>query len=171
MNSLTNLDAAALAIMALAMARGAYIGMIRESLSIASLAAACVAVRFGRVPIAEWIVDVSKGEIGNTIAPWIAGSLIVIATVGVIGITGRILKRGVQVIGLGWADRMGGGILGIAEGGLIAALIVSFMMFVLGQDHPSVRNSQSVEAVGILQKYVSRNVGDFELPDVAAQPR
>lgn len=171
MDSITTLDAAAITIIVLGMARGAYIGMIRESLSIASLAVACIAVRFGRIPVAEWITSVTHGEIGDAIAPWIAGTFLVVFTITVIGLLGRALKRGVQVVGLGWADRLGGTALGTAEGGLIAALLVTLVMFILSAEHPVIRKSQSVEAVEVLQQYVSRNVGEFKLPDVAAEPR
>jgi membrane protein required for colicin V production len=170
MESLTPLDAGVILIMLIGMARGAYIGMIRESLSIASLALACFAVKFGRVPLGDWMTEITKGEVGSVLAPWLAGTTIVILTILLIGIVARVLKRSVQFVGLGWADRIGGGALGMAEGGLVAALVVAGVLLALGNEHPMMYKSQSVEAVGVLQRYVAKNIGTIELPDVAAEP-
>lgn len=170
MDSLTPLDGGVLIIVLLGMLRGAYIGMIRESFSIASLAVAVLAVKFGKEPASEWLQGVTNGQLGPDLAPWVAGILIVVVTIVTIAIIARALRRGVQVVGLGWVDRLGGGALGVAEGGLVAAIVVSLVIFALGEGHALLNKSQSVEAVETLQQFVSHEL-DIKLPDVAAEPR
>jgi membrane protein required for colicin V production len=116
---------------------------------------------------------VTGGEIGAGAAPFITGAVILVATIGLVGFLGRYLKRGAKAVGLGWADRIGGGALGFAEGALVATLLVSGATLVFGRDHESIEQSRSVEAVEKLQEYVSTNYGDEldQLPDVAAPLR
>ena len=172
-DSITILDGLVLALMLIAIARGAFIGMIRESFSIAAVGVTCIALRYGNEPAANALVDVTGGEIGAGAAPFITGAVILVATIGLVGFLGRYLKRGAAAVGLGWADRLGGGALGFAEGALVATLLVSGATLVFGRDHESIEQSRSVEAVEKLQEYVSTNYGDEldQLPDVAAPLR
>ena len=52
--SITPLDGTVLFVMLVAIARGGYIGMIRESFSIAAVGASCIALRFGNVGVLPW---------------------------------------------------------------------------------------------------------------------
>lgn len=175
MNSetVTVLDGFCLFVLIVALARGAFIGMIRESFSIGSVAISCIALRLGNAPLATWLTEITGGEIGTGAAPFISGAFILIATVALVGFAGRYLKRGAQAVGLGWADRLGGGVLGLAEGALVATLVVMGATLVLGRDHDSIDKSRSVAAVDVLQEYVSTNYPDQldRLPTVAAPPR
>ena len=56
--------------------------------------------------LTEWT---GGGLVGKT-ATWIAGVLLVVATILACGAIARLMKKGVQFAGLGWADRLGGGI-------------------------------------------------------------
>jgi uncharacterized membrane protein required for colicin V production len=163
--SLTPLDAAVLAILLVAIARGFLIGLIREGFSIAALGAACVAVGYGTAPAARWLQDATRGEIGGVAAPWIAGAVIGVLSIAVVTFAGRILRRGARMAGLGWADRMGGGVLGAAEGALVGALAVLVVTWIVGRDHPVVAGSRSLETVEELQAYLDQQ---DELPAVAA---
>lgn len=167
---ITLLDGLVLAVMLIAIARGAFIGMIRESFSIAAVGMTCIALRYGNEPAANALVDVTKGEIGAGAAPFITGAIILVVTIGLVGFIGRNLKRGAEAVGLGWADRVGGGALGFAEGALVATLVVSGATLVFGRDHSAINKSHSVEAVEKLREYVSTNYSDQldALPDVAA---
>jgi uncharacterized membrane protein required for colicin V production len=163
------LDGLVLAIVLVALARGFFIGLIRESFSIAALAGACLAVRYFSAPAAAWLVTTTRGEIGAGAAPWIAGALLAIASVSIIALVGRWLGRGVRAAGLGWADRLGGSALGAAEGALLAAILVFGATWWLGSAHPVVTESRSVVAYQEAQSYVQGRAG--ELPDVAAPLR
>jgi uncharacterized membrane protein required for colicin V production len=168
MESLSTLDGVVLAILLIAIARGALIGLIREGFSIMALAAACVAVRYGTNPAARWLNDITGGEIGAAIAPWIAGAVIVILSIGIVGLTGRWLKQGAKAAGLGWADRLGGSALGAAEGALLVSILVVGLTYLIGRDHPALVTSRSLAAVDELQEFVADNRD--VLPKVASPP-
>ncbi len=172
-DSITLIDGIVLAVMIIAFARGAFIGMIRESFSIAAVGLSCIALRYGNPTAAKALSDLTGGEIGTGAAPFLTGAVILFVTVALVGYLGRSLKQGAQNAGLGWADRLGGGAVGVAEGALVATVIVMTATFVLGDDHDSIKRSRSVEFVASLQEYVATTYPDEleRLPDVAAPLR
>ena len=166
---MTSFDGVVAAIVLLAITRGLTIGLIREAFSIAALAGACIAVNYATEPAASLLTELSNGRIGTGPAPWIAGFAIAVASIFVIGMLGRVLRRGVRAVGLGWADRLGGIALGAAEGFLIAALLVLGTSWVLGTQHPSISNSRSVSIYEDLQSYIrdaahSRDANESKKP-------
>jgi membrane protein required for colicin V production len=179
-------DLVALTILAIAVIRGLFRGLIGEAFSLGALAAACLAVRFGAGPSAAWLVDATGGEIGQSAAPWITGAAIGVFTIAAVAWFGRLLKRGASAAGLGWADRLGGGALGAAEGALAVALVLVAATWFLGRDHPALEGSRSMETFAQVQAAVGdrapsaaglpdlRKLGDLrdlpDLPDVAARP-
>ncbi len=169
-DSLTILDGFILFVLLVAAARGAYIGMIRESFSIAAVGISCIALRFGNSYAANWLTEFTGGEIGAGAAPFITGAVILIGTVVLVGYLGRTVKRGAEAVGLGWADRLGGGALGVAEGALVGTLLVLGATLIFGEEHDSIKGSRSVAAVEQLQEYVANEYPEqFKaLPSVAA---
>lgn len=156
-------------VLAIAMLRGTMIGLIRESFSIAALGAAIVAARYGAEPVGAWLVEVTDGETGPFPPTWMAGTVLAIgAAFGVAG-TGFLIRRGAKWAGLNWADRIGGGVLGAAEGTVVAMLIVIGTTFVMGRQHPVVSGSRSVAAYDAVRAYVDET--GRELPSVAAPGR
>lgn len=168
MDHITPLDGAVLAILIVAVLRGCWKGMIAEGFSLATLAAMFLVVRAFNGVAASWLVDVTNGQIGGVVAPYLTGAGLVVATAAVLGIAGRSLRRGAQAVGLGWADRLGGGVLGAAEGALLSGLIVVASTWIAGE-HPAVAESRSLVALERAQHYVSERGAD--LPDVAAGMR
>jgi uncharacterized membrane protein required for colicin V production len=166
LGSASPLDGVILAVLLVAIARGIFTGLIREAFSVAALAGALIAARFFTAPAAAWLTDATSGQIGSVAAPWIMGALIVIGSVGVIATLGRLLRRGAQLAGLSWADRLGGAAIGAAEGALVALVIVLASTWTVGRDHPAVADSRSLAAYDEVTKFVDER-GD-ELPKVAA---
>ena len=175
MNSdeITSLDGLVAMVLLVAVGRGAYIGVIRESFSIATVGACFIALRYGNAEAAEWLSKLSGGEISSGLAPFLTGAVILLGTAGLVGFLGNTVKRGAKAAGLGWIDRIGGGALGLAEGALVATLVVLGMSVLLGHDHKTIRRSHSVEAVEYLQQYVAAEYPNQMrmLPDVAAPLR
>jgi membrane protein required for colicin V production len=169
MQEFSPLDGVVLAILLMAVTRGFFIGLIRESFSIAALGGACVVVSYGRVPAALWLQRVSNGEVGAGASTWIAAAVLAIGTIVVVGTAGRWLRRGARAVGLGWADRLGGGALGAAEGALVVALLIVAASWLVGRDHPAIAQSRTIETYEELQS-LAQNVPST-LPDVAAQPK
>ena len=147
--------------------RGVLRGLLRETFSIASLAAACLMVTLFYGDAAEWLLRVTQGRIGEISAPWIGGALLGVITIGVITLLGRVMRKGARFAGLGWADRTGGAVLGTAEGVLVGAVIVSLLGYAIGRDHPLLVRSRSLEALQQLEHVAHTG----ELPAVAAGPR
>jgi membrane protein required for colicin V production len=163
-----SIDVVVAAILGVAMLRGLFLGLIREAFSIGALAGACVAVRLFARPTAEWLVEVTRGEVGPAAAPWIAGAALVIGAVVVVAFAGRLLQRGVRAAGLGWADRTGGALLGGAEGLLVAGLLLLILSATLGREHAFVADSHSIAALEQLEQLAEER--ELRPIDVAAPP-
>lgn len=168
MDGLSTLDTVVLAILGIAIVRGLWIGLVREGFSIAALGGALLAVRYAAPPVAAWIERASDGELGETAPVWIAGAAIGIGTVALLGAVGRVMRRGVRAVGLGWADRIGGGFVGAAEGALVCAVILVGTTWAVGPDSPLVERARSIEVLDGLQRYLADHRD--ELPPVAAPP-
>ena len=182
---MSSLDYLVVALFSLAVVRGLVRGLLREAISIASLASAVLVVRFFNADVAQWLVTNNEGDVSPEAAPWIAGLLLVIGTVGVMTLVGRVTRHGAKAAGLGWADRAGGLVVGAAEGVLVAGVVVGLATHVMGEDHELLVKSQSVQALDDLDYFVQNGepppgyelpdlpLPDFELPDlpdVAAPP-
>jgi membrane protein required for colicin V production len=163
-SSLPLLDWIAVALVGLACLRGLWIGLIREGLSLATVGIATIVTKLYVTPTSSWLTGQTGGELTGRTSVWIAGVLIVLATIAVLAILGRLLSRSAAVVGLGWADRMGGGALGFAEGAIVASILVLTALWILGPDHASTQGARSVEMVQKLRSL--REAG--ELPSVAA---
>jgi uncharacterized membrane protein required for colicin V production len=160
-------------VLAIAVGRGLFIGLIREGLSIAAIGAATIVTRLGVDPLAQRITDLTSGEIAGRAALWIAGVALVVATILIVGTLARFLRRGARYAGLGWADRVGGGALGLAEGAVVATILVMVALWVVGPTHPTLAGSRSLAALEQIQSLEGvqdlQRIGEnAELPSVAA---
>ncbi len=164
MSDLPLIDMIALAVIALAIARGVWIGLIREGLSLVAIGLCTIVTRLFVDPLSLQLTQLSGGDISGKAALWIAGVLLIMATVLVCGMAARLMKRGAQFAGLGWADRVGGGALGFAEGAIVAVVIVLIALWLVDPDHVAMKGARSVELVEELQS--AREAG--ELPAVAS---
>lgn len=158
------IDLVVITIVALAVARGLWIGMIREGLSLAAIGLCTIVTRLFVDPLALQLAEWTGGEITGRTATWIAGVLLVMATILACGVVGRLMKRGASYAGLGWADRVGGGALGLAEGSIVAIVVVLITLWLVGPDHVVTEDASSVELVEELRS--AHEAG--ELPAVAA---
>ena len=157
MQGVSYLDGVAGLILAVALLRGIWLGLIREAFSIAALGAAIAAVVWGLRPVEGWLLE--QGDLGMW-APWLAGLLIVLGAMTSVVILGRLLRRGVHAAGLGWADRAGGALLGALEGALLIALLLVGATALLGRDHQLLADARMMVLLDDLR----------DGPDVAAPP-
>ena len=161
MGDFSTLDSVVLVVIGIAIVRGFWIGMIREGFSIASLGGALLAVRYGAPPAAGFLEKAAQGDLGPTVSLWIAGIAICIGAIFVIGAIGRMLRRGAHSFGLGWADRIAGGVVGAAEGALAAGVILVLTTWAIGADSPLVERARARPA-GVLFD-MNRDLFDFSL--------
>lgn len=150
----------------IAFIRGLAIGLIRETFSIAALGAAVVAVRYGATPLGDWLTRFTGGETGPVPPNWIAGTALAITAVFGIAALGYLIRRGVRLVGLSWADRIGGAALGALEGLVIALLIIMGLSLLMGRDHPSIAHSASLKAYDSLRHQLARH--GAALPEVGS---
>jgi len=158
------IDMIVLSVLFVAVVRGIWIGLIREGSSLAAIGIATIVTRLLVDPFAIQLTQWTGGEITGKTAIWIAGVLLVVATFLILGFAARLLRRGAEAAGLGWADRLGGGALGVAEGAIISAVIVTITLWLVGPNHTATEGARSIELVEQFQ--TMRENG--ELPNVAS---
>jgi uncharacterized membrane protein required for colicin V production len=163
------IDLAACLLLAVALLRGLAIGMVREAFSVAALAAACIAVRFGSGPASAWLLENALPGLGPLGARILAGAAIGLGAALTVGICGRLVRRGVEAAGLGFADRVAGAAIGLAEGALLLAIALLVGVTVVGRDHPLLARSRTLAAFERAERF-ARGGGVPNL-DVAAPPR
>ena len=120
------IDMIVLTVLFVTIVRGIWIGLIREGSSLAAIGIATIVTRLLVDPFSTRLTELTGGEITGKTARWIAGILLVVATIVALGFIARLLRRGAEAAGLGWADRLGGGALGAAEGAIIGLIIGYF---------------------------------------------
>jgi len=156
-------------IIGIACLRGFFLGLIREAFSLASLGAAYMAVRAFVGPTAKWVFEVADGRISEPLAPWVAGALLVLVTIGVVTTIGRIVRRGVRAVGLGFVDRMGGALLGATEGVLVVVVLIMLVGDRIGRDHPALAGSRTLAALEQME-LLAREAPPTDV-DVASPPK
>lgn len=160
-------DAVALAVLALALLRGLAIGMVREAFSVAALAAACIAVRFGTAPAATWLLENALPGLGPLGAQILAGAGVGLGAAISVGLFGRLVRRGVHAAGLGLPDRLAGAVIGAAEGALVVGALLLLAITLVGRGHSSLARSRTLATFEQAER-VAR--GEVAAGDVAAPP-
>lgn len=144
-------DLVVMTVLVIAISRGLWIGLIREGFSMLALGAATIVTRLGVDPLSAWLTEATAGEIAGRASVWIAGVVLVVATILIAGTIARFLRRGAQFAGLGWADRLGGGALGLAEGAVVSTVLVLIALWLVGPSHPTLAGSRSLAALEQIQ--------------------
>jgi len=60
---------------------------------------------------------------------------------------GRIIRRGARAVGLGFVDRVGGGLRGATEGVLVVVVLIMLVGDRMGRDHPAIANTRTLAAL------------------------
>lgn len=135
-------DIVALSVLVVAVLRGLWIGVVREAFSLAALAAAVLAFRALRAPVAELIVARSGWD--PLIATAAAGGAVVVAALVFVTIAGMVVRKLVGAAGLGAVDRIGGAALGALEGALVIAVALFAVTELLGARDPLLEGSRAI---------------------------
>lgn len=146
-------DLAAAGILAAAIFRGLWIGLVREAFSLAALACAVFAVRRFAEPLADDIA--ASYAIDPLLATAIAGAGVAVGTIVLVAIVGFVIRRAVRASGLGLADRVGGAVLGACEGALFVALVLFGVITVTGRNDPLIAGTRSLAAFEALEARVA----------------
>lgn len=154
------IDLAAAAILAAAVLRGVWIGLVREAFSLAALACAVFAVRRFAEPIAGDIA--ASYQIDPLLATAIAGAGVAVAAILLVAVLGFAIRRALHASGLGLADRIGGGVLGACEGVLFVALLLFGVITVTGRNDPLIAGTRSLAAFEALESRVGSPAQEHE---------
>jgi len=161
----TRIDVIVLAILALMLLRGFWIGLVRELASLGAIALALLGIRIFAELGGNWLAEQSG------LTPWVATGIAVVAigvaVLAVCALVGKLAKRGIEAVGLGGFDRLAGAVLGSAEGALVAALLLVVAAFWLGRDDPIIADSRSFEIYEELERWAVARGDEI---DVAAPP-
>jgi membrane protein required for colicin V production len=162
---LSIVDGIAAAVLVLAVLRGAWIGVVREVFSLAALATAVFAVRRFADPVATDIA--AAYQLDPLLATAIAGAAVAVAAILCVGLVGWIVRRLVRGVGLGAADRLGGAVLGAAEGALFVALLLFGVISVTGRTDPLIAGTRSLAIFEALESWVGSPAArvDVAAPD------
>jgi len=150
-------------VLGLALARGLWIGLVREAFSLLALAGACLAVRFGLEATAPALAEASPWPLEPLAAKVLAGALLALGAALAVVLVGRLVRRSLHAVGLGALDRVGGGLLGAAEGALVVAVLLLGATALLGPAHPWLADSRAVRMLAEMR-------GADAADDVAAPP-
>lgn len=142
-------DLAAATILAAAVVRGLWIGLVREAFSLAALACAVFAVRRFAEPIAGDIA--ASYQLDPLLATAMAGAGVAVAAILLVATVGFVIRRAIRASGLGLADRVGGAVLGACEGALFVALILFGIITVTGRNDPLIAGTRSLAAFEALE--------------------
>ena len=154
------LDLAVLVTIALALLRGMWIGLTKEVFSLGALAAACFAVWLFAPEAGRWLAQ--RSGLAPPFAVGICGFAIGVGALAAVVVAGNFAQRGVAAAGLRRFDRVGGGILGTAEGVIVATLLLLVATKLLGSSDALVANSKSSDAFRTLQDWVLEQVAPAE---------
>jgi membrane protein required for colicin V production len=158
-------DLIAVAVLAMAVLRGLWIGLVREAFSLAALATAVFAVRRFAEPIAAELT--TRYHLNPLVGTAAAGGGVAVAAIVLVALAGRLVRRALDLAGLGLADRVGGAVLGAAEGALFVALLVFGAVTVLGPSDPMLAGTRSLAAFEAARHWVA---GSADQREVAAPP-
>jgi membrane protein required for colicin V production len=166
MSQIQPIDLVAATVLGIAALRGVFLGLIREAFSIAALAAGVVAVRVWNEPTAAWLFDVTDGWISAAVAPWVAGALLAVTAIAVVGFAGSMTRKGARAAGLGWADRAAGAALGLAEGAIVAGVLLLVLAATIGRGHQILAGSRTLAALERIERVAGER--QYHVRDVAA---
>lgn len=170
--SLGWIDRVALGLVAIALLRGLWIGLLREAFSVAAIAAAFIAVRLWTDPTALWLLERSPFDVtlSERMARLAGGALLAVGALFVVVAIGGFVRKRVHQTGLGLLDRLFGGALGAAEGTLLAGVALIGLIAVVGPEHEVLRGSRGVALLAEARELASEALPELALPDIAAPP-
>ncbi|RQD63906.1 MAG: CvpA family protein [Desulfonatronovibrio sp. MSAO_Bac4] len=135
--------------------RGIFRGLILEISSIAGLIAGfMMANRYymDLEPVASRVISTVEWA---QVAAYLG---IFITTMFVVAILSMALKRFLQMIMLGWLDRIGGGCLGLVKAGLVCTLTLMLLTIFLPKDDQLLASSDIAPYIQTLSKTLSEHL-------------
>ncbi len=122
------LDIVLLVAIALATVAGLGIGIIRAALSLAGLIFGIVLAGHYYIPFSQVLDAVLQSDVAKVVA----FAIIFIAVMVAAAFLAMFLRRGASAIKLGWADRLGGAVFGLAMGAIFCGGLLAIWVKFFG---------------------------------------
>jgi membrane protein required for colicin V production len=122
------LDILLLVAIALATVAGLGIGVIRAALYLAGLILGIVLAGHYYIPFSHLLDAVLQPNVAKVVAFIIILAAVMVAAV----FLAVFLRRGAEVIKLGWADRLGGAVFGLVMGALLCGCLLAIWVKFVG---------------------------------------
>jgi membrane protein required for colicin V production len=116
-------------------------GLIREALGFVGLILSVV-IAFTWAPAVAGVIG---GRLGSAGQP-AAFALLLLASMVVFAVLGRVLGRAVEMLNLGWVDRIFGAALGLGRGLVFSVVLLTIAVLVLAPNDPLVKRSRVLRA-------------------------
>ena len=142
MSNVNWLDILILLPLLVGLVKGIMSGFVSEIIGIAVVVFGVLGARMGASPVSAWLLNqfAWPAEVCNVVAYIILFLAIAI----VLSIIAKILTKLLQSIHLGWANRLGGAVIGALKYGLVV-LVVIFVMDRINQRTHWLDNSEIVK--------------------------
>lgn len=118
--SLTWLDMAFLAVLAISMLAGFMRGLIREGLGLAAWVIALLAARMFAEPVADMLSGLIDNADGRLVLAFI---LVIFVVIMLCGLVIRAIHAAVEWVGMGFFNRVAGAAFGVLRGAAILVLV------------------------------------------------
>lgn len=147
---MTGFDFAVMAILLVSLLFGLWRGLVYEVLSLAGWPVAFVLSKLFAGDVAPMMPGAQE-----TMRITLAYTVVFVAALIVWGVLAWLLSRLVKVVGLGWLDRVLGGLFGVLRGGLVILVLVWLAGMTSVPEQPfwrTAQTSKTAEDVALLAK-------------------
>ncbi|ATJ83098.1 CvpA family protein [Halomonas beimenensis] len=120
MTTLTWLDWAFVAVLAVTGIAGLVRGLVREALGLAAWIVALLAARWLAEPLADRLVGVLDSPDGRLVLAFV---LVVLGVILACGVIIRLIHAAVEWVGMGLFNRLAGAAFGLVKGGAVLVLV------------------------------------------------
>lgn len=150
------LDIVLLVVLAMAAVGGLSIGIIRAALYLAGLVLGVVLAGHYYLPFSQLLDSFLQPEVAKVLA----FAIILIAVMVAAAFLAIFLRRGVSAIKLGWADRLGGAVFGLALGAMFCGGLLALWVKFAGSAGAITESTLAPVLVGLLN-YLPAGVRSF----------
>lgn len=147
---MTGFDFAVMAVLLVSLLFGLWRGLVYEVLSLAGWPVAFVLSKLFAGDVAPMMPGTQE-----TMRITLAYTVVFVAALIVWGVLAWLLSRLVKVVGLGWLDRVLGGLFGVLRGGLVILVLVWLAGMTSVPEQPfwrTAQTSKTAEDVALLTK-------------------
>ena len=122
------LDIVILVLIAISTFLGLRTGIIKAALSLVGVIVGVILAGHYYVPLSEQLSFISQAGVARTVA----FAIILVGVIVLAAVLASLLKRVVSVVMLGWVNRLGGAVFGLAMGAIFCAAVLATWVGFLG---------------------------------------